>query len=224
MTKKILVIGAHPDDETFGMGGTILRYTSNNYVVHVLIVTDGSSSQYKNSLDMIKKKKLEAKKAMQVLGVKNIEFNTLPDMKLDTIPHVDINKILEKKIQEFRPDIVYTHHWGDINKDHRMVFESTLVATRPTPSQKVKKIYTYETPSSTEWQAPVIYDAFIPDTYVDIYNFLEKKMRAIRYYKSEIRKYPHPRSIKAVKIYNKKNGISVGKMAVERFKLVREVK
>ncbi len=101
MNKKGLVIGAHPDDETFGMGGTIAKYTSQDYIVHVLIITDGSSSQYEDHEKMIKKKKKEAKKSMNILGVKKIQFGKLPDMKLDTIPHVKINEVIEEKIENF---------------------------------------------------------------------------------------------------------------------------
>ncbi|UCH72430.1 MAG: PIG-L family deacetylase, partial [Thermoplasmatales archaeon] len=169
---------------------------------------------------MIKKKKLESKKAMKILGVKKIEFNTLPDMKLDKVAHVDVNKIIEEKIKEFQPEIVYTHYWRDINKDHKLVFESTLVAVRPIPSQTVKKLYVYEVPSSTEWNI----HGFNANVFEDINSFLDKKLDAIRCYESEIREYPHPRSVKAIEIYNKKNGISVGKKAVERFKLIRELK
>ena len=154
MGKKILVIGAHPDDETFGMGGTIAKHSLIGNEIHVLILTDGSSAQYSNFQEMIEKKKLEAKKAMDILSVKNIQFGTLPDMKLDTVPHIEINKIIEEKINDFEPDYIFTHHWGDLNKDHRCIFESTMVAARPINSPSIKKIYCYEIPSSTEWQFP----------------------------------------------------------------------
>ena len=224
MNKKILVIASHPDDETLGMGGTILKHTSKENIVHVLVITDGSSSQYKNYEKMIKRKKDEAKKSMNILGVKKIEFNTLPDMKLDMIPQIEINKVIEKKIKDFKPDIVYTHHGGDINKDHRIVFESTMVALRPKPNQKVNEIYTYETPSSTEWG---IYDEkniFKSNVFEDISNFVERKIKAVKSYKTELREYPHPRSPEAIKAYDKRNGITVGKEFVERFYLIRSMK
>ena len=223
MDKKILVIGAHPDDETYGMGGTIARYCSNNDIVHVLIITDGSSSQYENYEEMIERKKNETRNAMDILGLKNIEFNMLPDMKIDTIPHVKINSIIEKKIADFKPDIVYTHFWGDANKDHRLVFESTIVAIRPTSDQSVKKVYSYEIPSSTEWQAPISDLQFHPTSYIDISDFLDKKIRAIECFKSEIKPFPHPRSPEAVKIYNKRTGNSICILAAERFFLLREI-
>lgn len=220
---KILTISAHPDDETIGMGGTIAKHTSNDDIVHVLVITDGSSSQYQNYKEMIEKKKKEAKKAMEILGVKKIEFNTLLDMKLDTVPHIKINNVIEKKIDEFQPDIVYTHHWGDINKDHRLVFESTMVSVRPTPNQTVKKIYTYETPSSTEWDTTQLNKIFIPNVFVDISKHIKQKINAVKAYETELRPYPHPRSPEAVETYAKRNGISIGKKYAERFYLVREI-
>jgi len=223
MKKKILVIGAHPDDETFGMGGTIAKYCSNNDIVHVIVITDGSSTQYANYAEMIKRKKSEANKAMEVLGVEKIELNMLPDMQLDTVPHIKINRIIERKILEFNPDIIYTHFWGDVNKDHRLIFESTIVATRPTPEQTVKKIYSYEIPSSTEWQAPINELRFVPTSYVDISKHLDKKLQALKCFKSEVKQFPHPRSLEAVKAYNKRAGNSIGKIAAERFVLIREI-
>jgi len=223
MRKKVLVIGAHPDDETFGVGGTIAKYSSNSDIVHVLLITDGSSSQYENFEEMIKRKKNEAKKAMEVLGVEKIEFNTLPDMQLDTVSHIKINSIIEKKISDFNPNIVYTHFWGDVNKDHRMIFESTIVATRPGPNNKVSKVLGYETSSSTEWQSPKISDRFIPTVFVDISDHIETKIKAVECYKSELREYPHPRSPEAVRIYSRRNGINISKEAAERFILIREI-
>lgn len=221
MKKKILVIGAHPDDETFGMGGTIVKHTSNGDTVQVMIITDGSSSQYKNYKEMIKKKKQESKKAMDILGVEKIQFGTLPDMKLDTIPHININKLIEEKINSYQPEIVYTHHWSDINKDHCLIFESTMVALRPGCSQNVKKILCYETPSSTEWKTFDINSQFNPNVFTDITEFFNKKVNAIKEYKTELRPYPHPRSIESVKTYDKKNGIVIGRQYAERFQLVR---
>lgn len=223
MKEKILIIGAHPDDETLGMGGTIAKYTSNDNMVHVLIITDGSSSQYGNYEQMIEKKKNESKEAMRILGVEKIDFNVLPDMKLDTVPHIEINNLIEEKIRDFKPSIVYTHHWGDINKDHRLVFESTMVAVRPTINQTVKNIYTYETPSSTEWNITELNNVFKPNVFVDITKYMEQKLKAVDAYKSELRPYPHPRSVESIKTQNKGYGISVGTTYAERFYLVRSI-
>jgi LmbE family N-acetylglucosaminyl deacetylase len=223
MVNKILIVGAHPDDETFGMGGTIAKHSANGDLINVLILTDGSSSQYKDYQIMIEKKKKEAQKAMDILGVRDIQFGILPDMKLDTVPHIQINKVIEDKIDDFQPDFVYTHHWGDINKDHRLVFESTMVATRPISASSVKNIYCYEIPSSTEWQSMNISYRFNPNNYTDISNYLQIKINAVRCYESEIRPYPHPRSSEAIEINDKSNGTIFGKEAAERFVLIREI-
>ena len=154
---NILVIAAHPDDEVLGMGGYIAKAVSNGEKVHLLIVTDGSSAQYANSKELtkiIESKKAETKEAARVLGISSIMYGDLPDMKLDTIAHIEINKVIEKAIETVKPDVVFTHFWGDVNKDHQKVYESTLVAVRPVPGQIVKEVYCYNVPSSTESVPP----------------------------------------------------------------------
>jgi len=221
MNERILIVCAHIDDETLGCGGTILKHVYHGDIVHVLVITDSCSTQYMNNdKAMIKQKHNEANKAMHILGVKSIEFNSLPDMQLDTVPHVEINRIIEDKIRRFKPTIVYTHHWGDINKDHRLVSEATMVAIRPIPEQTIKKIYTYEVPSSTEWSVEP-YKTFMPNTYVDITEFMPILNAAVKCYKTELRRYPHPRSVESMGYT--RNGIQVGIRYVERFHLVRSV-
>ncbi|MBN1389971.1 MAG: PIG-L family deacetylase [Candidatus Thermoplasmatota archaeon] len=222
MSEKVLVIGAHPDDETYGPGGTLKLHSIRGDEVHVLVVTDGSSSQYENYDKMIMRKKMEARNAMKILGVSDINFNSFPDMKLDTIPHVEVNGVIENKVREFQPTIVYTHHWGDVNKDHRLIFESTMVAVRPRPGQTVRKLISYETPSSTEWMLPSVPNRFIPNMFVDISGVLKHKLDAVRCYISEVREYPHPRSPESVEYYARANGSSVGIIAAERFMVLRE--
>lgn len=220
MNEHVLIVCAHIDDETLGVGGTILKHVHNGDIVHVLVITDSCSTQYPSNNSIMKEKHLEADKAMHILGVKSIEFNSLPDMQLDTVPHVEINKIIEDKIKRYKPTIVYTHHWGDINKDHRLVSEATMIATRPTQEQTVKKVYTYEVPSSTEWNVEP-YKTFTPNTYVDITAFMPILDEVVKCYKTELRRYPHPRSVEGVKYT--KNGIPVGIKYVERFCLVRSI-
>jgi len=140
---KVLVVAAHPDDEVYGMGGTIAKLSSEGHEVHVLIVTDGSATQYKNHPDLdqiIANKKTEIKKANRVLGTKKVHFGNLPDMRLDSIDHVEINKVIEEAVNNIKPKVVYTHFYGDVNLDHQRVYESTLVACRPAPNQAVKEI------------------------------------------------------------------------------------
>ena len=141
--EKILVIAAHPDDEVLGMGGTIAKYTSLGDEVSILIVTDGSTSQYRDKPELgaiIEAKKNETKNSAAILGVKDILYGELPDMKLDMTPHIEINRVIENAIAVIQPSIVYTHFNGDINKDHQRVYESTLVApqalARAMPSEE----------------------------------------------------------------------------------------
>jgi LmbE family N-acetylglucosaminyl deacetylase len=125
---RILIIAAHPDDEVYGMGGTIAKLSSLGHHVYTLIVTEGCSAQYPENSQIIEDKKREALQCNNILNVKEVIFGDLPDMKLDSISHIEINAVIEKAVSTVKPDIVYTHHKGDVNKDHRLVYESTMVA------------------------------------------------------------------------------------------------
>ena len=220
---KILVIAAHPDDEVLGVGGTISWFsTIAKADVFVLILTEGCSSQYKGDKSMILKKRREAERANKILGVKKVIFGDLPDMRLDSLLHVQINEVIEKQIRAISPDIVFTQH-PDVNKDHVLVFESTMVAIRPSPGASVKKVYTYASASSTEWSAPLVGSYFIPNIFFDISDTLDLKLKAFSSYNTELRKYPHPRAIESIKIYAEREGIAVGLKAAESFMLIRSI-
>jgi len=220
---KVLVIAAHPDDELLGLGGTIAKHVSHGDEVHVLMMTEGSSTQYHNQPEKIEQKKREIMRVKSILGIKEIHFVDLPDMKLDTLPHVEVNAPITNIIDKLEPEIVYTHFYGDVNKDHRTIFESTMVATRPTGNTSVKRVLCYNTPSSTEWNVQTSGTTFMPNVYVDITDYLEDKLSAFEQYESEIRDYPHPRSIEAVKIHARYWGTHIGVKAAEPFMLVREI-
>ena len=215
----VLVIAAHPDDEVLGVGGTMVKHVSSGDNVYVYIVTDGSSTQYEGNSKILEKKKEEAKKANFKLGVKEIIFGNLPDMKLDTIPHVQINKEISKVIEKIKPQIVYTHHYGDLNKDHQEVYKSTLVACRPYNSS-VKELYLYEIPSSSEWGEmssqikPMLFQKLTKEE-------LELKIEAMKEYESELREYPHPRSLEGIINLSKFRGQMISKEYAEVFEIVR---
>ncbi|MFO7523825.1 MAG: PIG-L deacetylase family protein [Ignavibacteriaceae bacterium] len=223
---KILVIAAHPDDEVYGMGGTIAKLSNDGNEVHVLIVTDGSTIQYKNhsQLDqIITNKKNEIEKANRILGTKEIHFGNLPDMRLDSIDHIEINKVIEEAVNDINPQVVYTHFYGDVNLDHQRVYEATLVACRPIPNQVVKEIFCYRVPSSTEW-APQNETSFFRANVINcIENFEKQKSEAIEAYKTEIREYPHPRSVRAVKALDLALGLKYGIGPAEEFILLRKI-
>ena len=223
---SILVIAAHPDDEILGCGGTIARHSEIGDLIKVVIVSTGITSRSNSiSSDMHKEElealRLSAEKANQIIGVQRLDFLNYPDNRLDSIDRLDLIKDLEKKIDEFQPNIVYTHHSGDLNIDHRIVCDSVITACRPYPNQIVKTILSFEVASSTEWQPPSKSDAFEPNWFVDISNQLSKKLEALKEYDSEMRDWPHARSIKAIDYKAKLRGSQLGVNAVEAFKLLR---
>ena len=224
---KILVIAAHPDDEVLGVGGTIAKYVKKGCQVDLLIVTDGSTSQYRDSprlKKIIEEKKMETRNCADFLGITNIYYGQLPDMRLDTVAHIEINKAIESVIDKVQPDTVFTHFYGDVNKDHRCVYESTLVACRPTEDQCVKNLFLYSVPSSTEWNVQTSHTMFIPNWYEAIdEECAEKKYNGMNCYTEELRNYPHPRSIQYLKNEDTAIGNRVGRKCVENFMLVRSL-
>lgn len=220
---RMLVIAAHPDDEVLGCGGCIAR-VSGQSEVFTTIVTEGCSSQYsgENIDSMICGKKAAAEKAGRILGVKKVIFGDFPDMRLDTVGHTALNGFLERVIDEIRPDIVLTHHSGDINLDHQIIYRSTIVAVRPGKGYPTR-VLLYETPSATEWQSYNAKYAFIPNLFVDITRTIERKIEALRCYETELRNFPHPRSEQGVRAYAAFRGLAAGVRAAEGYTLFREV-
>lgn len=223
---KVLVIAAHPDDEVLGCGGTIAKHVQDGDNVSILILGEGITSRGEKKAEKIKKKikelKENAKKAASILGVKKIFTFDFPDNRFDTVPLLDIIKVIEDVKKAANPEIVYTHHAGDLNIDHQITLKSVLTAFRPIKGEKTRKILSFEVPSSTEWGAPGAGN-FIPNLFVDISKTIDKKIEALRAYKSELREYPHPRSPKALKIIAGRWGSSVGLEFAEAFVVVREV-
>ena len=234
---KILVIVAHPDDEVLGMGGTLKKLSAQKHKIKVAFLATGifarRSAEYKNStryqLDKNLEKKMknqvsrlqnDAKNALKILGIKNIEFFEFPDNELDKISNLEITKTIEEIIRKFKPEIVYTHTKKDINVDHRAIFNATITATRPDKKSNVKKVMCFEVPSSSEWYFA---EAFKPNIFVDIKKELQYKIKAIKMYKDEIRKFPHPRSIDALDAIAKRWGSVSGFEAAEAFELIREL-
>lgn len=220
---KILIIAAHPDDEIYGMGGTIAKLTSEGNECYSLIITEGCTTQYPGKNEIISEKQTEAKRANAIIGIQKVLFGNLPDMQLDHIQHISINQVIEKAIELIRPKCVYTHFYGDVNKDHQAVYASTLVAVRPVVGQCVKELYCYQVPSSTEWSPCINKHRFMPNVFVDITKYAEQKEKAIMAYNTEIREYPHPRSIEAVKKYDEALAITVGLKRAEALMLLRKV-
>jgi N-acetylglucosamine malate deacetylase 1 len=217
---NILVICAHPDDETLGLGGTIAIHTKKGEKVNLLVFTDGELARGGESKSILNRQK-ELEKACSILGVKNVICLNYEDQKLDTVPLVTLAKEIEKIIKKIKPKIVYTHFHGDLNQDHRALFHATLIASRPTPSSIIKKIICFEVPSSTEWGN--FDSSFNPNYFVNIESSLKKKMLAVKQYKNEIPIHPHPRSIKNIKNLAQIRGANVGLKYAEAFIIIREI-
>lgn len=215
---KILIIAPHPDDEVLGCGGTVAKHSKRGDEVYLCIVTKAYTPDW--SEEFLKNRPKEIEKSNKILGIKKTYFLDYLTVKLDTIPQKELNEAISKVVNEVNPDILYIPHKGDLNKDHRLVFESCLVATRPA-NHKVKRILSYETLSETEWGQSI--EPFIPNVYIDISETFEAKIEAMKAYESELKQYPHPRSLEIVEALAKKRGSEVGVKAAEAFILIREI-
>ncbi len=218
---KHLIIAAHPDDEILGCGGIINKLKKKGLDSYVLILTGGAETRYAKDMELVLKN--NAYEANKLVGTKEVFFEELPNQQLDTIPLLKIIQAIEKYIAEIKPEIVFTHHGGDLNKDHRLVYEATITAVRPIVGQMVKRIYSYYVPSSTEWNFIEGDKVFVPNVYIDIKEEVDTKIQAMRCYACECRPYPHPRSPEAIKAYAQYWGITVGIEYSEPFKLIRGV-
>ena len=226
MSKSILILVAHPDDEVLGCGGTISKMADNGSVVHVAFFADGVFSRCGNQIAQtqdLKIRRSKAQKACDILGVKSVIFGDFPDNRMDTIALLDIAKVVESLIAEHQPDTVFTHHAGDVNIDHRRMHEAVVIACRPQSEHSVKTLLCFEVPSSTEWQLPGSAPPFMPNWFVDISRTFDRKLSALQAYASELRDWPHPRSMQGIEHLAHWRGATVGVDAAEAFILGRRL-
>lgn len=224
--KKILVVAAHPDDEILGCGGTVARFVREGVEAYALILGEGVTGRdekrnLKRREKEISQLRGQAESANGVIGVKKIYIADFKDNRFDSHDLLDIVKFIDKIKKMIQPDVIFTHYENDLNIDHRITYQAVLIATRPMMDETVKEIYSFEVPSSTEWNYPL---RFSPNIYFDITGTLELKLKAVKEYVSEIRTFPHPRSIEAVELAAKYHGVRVGRKYVEAFQCVRAVK
>ena len=215
---KILIIAAHPDDEILGCGGTISKLKDTNDI-NVLFMTDGVSARGKNKKEIIKRKKACINLFKYLNLPKPIFFN-FPDNGMDKIPLLKIIQKIEGKIKIYKPDTIFTHFSHCLNIDHRLTYEAVITACRPINKLSVKKILSFEIPSSTDW-ALFKGKNFQPNYYIDISRHLKKKIDLIKFYKQELRNYPHSRSIKSIISLANVRGVSCGVKHAEGFYLNR---
>jgi LmbE family N-acetylglucosaminyl deacetylase len=226
MSKKILIVAAHPDDEVLGCFGTVARLIKQGYEAYTLILGEGKTSRdesrvVENKKDEIEVLNSEIQKANDIIGIKKVFVESFPDNRFDSVDLLDIIKVVSKVKEEVKPDIIFTHYEHDLNIDHQITYKAVITATRPMKDEITKEIYSFEILSSTEWNYPL---SFSPDTYFDISDTIDLKLDAMKEYESELCQYPHPRSLEGIDLNAKYHAMRVGKRYVEAFKTIRAIK
>jgi len=224
VANSILVMAAHPDDEVLGCGGTLARLVREGAKAHVAFLTDGIGARLapaESDQAALDGRRQASLRALARLGITSVSFDSLPDNRMDTIALLDIVKHVEVLIARHRPDTLFTHHAGDVNIDHRRLFEAVTAATRPQAGQPVRTLLSFEVPSSTEWQLPAGGPPFLPNWFTDISSTLELKLQALEDYAVEMRPWPHPRSLEGVRALARWRGATIGVEAAEAFMLGR---
>lgn len=219
---KVLVIAPHPDDEIIGVGGTIAKRVKAGDEVYVCIVTKGLESLVDK--EVIEQGRRECCEADSMLGVKETIFLDFPAVMLETVPRYEFNGSFVELLQRINPDEVYIPHRGDMQIDHQMVVDASMVALRPRGRNYPKRVYAYETLSETGWNIPNVVNEFIPTVYEDITDTYDMKIEAMSLFKSQLLQFPEARSIGAIEALAKYRGATVNVHAAEAFTLIREIK
>jgi len=223
MRKTVLVVAAHADDEALGCGGAIARHVAEGDIVHAVFMTDGVSSRQGSNTHELERRLAATEQARQVLGIATTVFLGLQDNRLDGLPLLDVIQPLEEVVRQLNPQIIYTHHYGDLNIDHRIAHQAVMTACRPTPECSVKEIYAFEVMSSTEWSSANLLP-FLPTMFIDISAYLHMKVKALEAYALEMRPAPHSRSVENLIALAHHRGYSVGVDAAEAFMVIRTLR
>jgi N-acetylglucosamine malate deacetylase 1 len=233
MASSILVVAAHPDDEVLGCGGAMATFAAQGAMVHVAFLADGVGSRGSAGAGgglapeeelALDDRRAAARRAGEILAVSSMSFDDLPDNRLDSVPLLDITQRVEALVAEHRPEMLMTHHAGDLNVDHRRVHQAVVTACRPQTGHPVQTLLTFEVPSSTEWQPPGSGEPFVPNWFIDIGATLQQKLDALDAYAAELRDWPHPRSRRGVEYLARWRGATVGCEAAEGFVLARALR
>lgn len=214
---KILVFAPHNDDEVLGVGGTIAKYANTGHHVTVCEVTSGGDKR------LVQQIKNEALQAHKLLGVEETLFMELPVVALKEVPTIEINRKFCEVVQLTNPEVVFLPHIGDIHIDHQEVAKAAMVAIRPLEAPQIKAVYAYETLSETEWNIPNAVNGFYPMVWSDITNYMDIKLNAMCLYKTQLREFPHPRSLEAIKALGSLRGSTIGKQYAESFICIRSL-
>ena len=223
-TKRVLVVASHPDDEILGCGGTLYKLKKKGTKISALFLSDGESSRQSSKVKkLIFDRKKQALRAAKIIGIKNLIFGDFPDNQMDIVPLLKIVKFIEKQIKIIKPDLIFTHFENDLNIDHQITSKAVITACRPTKNQTVKSILFFEVLSSSEWNISSKNKNFKANYFVDVSKSLKFKLKALKCYSREMRKWPHPRSIEGVKLLSKTRGSSVGLLNAEAFVIGRHI-
>lgn len=226
--KKVMIVVAHPDDELLGLGGAMNRLISSaNINTHVVILGEGITSRDLERDVEKRRNELAVHRnnihsGQREIGYHSVSIYDFPDNRFDSVALLDIIKVIEKEKQEFKPDVIFTHHGGDVNVDHQKTFEAVITSCRPMNSEIVRTIITFETPSGTEWRASSDPRHFIPNLFIEVSEGnLAAKIKGMESYEFEKRQYPHPRSPEALRIRAQMWGIANGVGLAEAFQVIR---
>lgn len=219
--KRVLVIAAHPDDEVLGGGATLARLRSEGAELFVAIVTEGWSVQYPDQPEMLEKKQQASKAALDALGGGELFHGNLANLQLDTVPAVTVNTFLEQVVRDVKPDMVFTHHASDLNHDHRIVYQSSMVACRPWSGHLISAIYSYPILGVSDFGGTR--SEFSPNVFFAVEKFLPNKLAALKAYEMEVRPFPHPRSLEAVEAQGRVYGSLCGLTWAEAFASIRQL-
>ena len=226
--ESVLVVGAHPDDEVLGCGGTIARLSQEGASVHIALMADGIRARHLTYVegdiqDELARRREGARVSAAILGAQSVEFNDFPDNRLDSVDLLDLVRAVEALIARHRPSIVLTHFGSDLNVDHRRVHEAVVTACRPQPGQPVNTVLFFETASNTEWQMPSRGEIFAPTWFIDITSHVQTKRAALEAYATEMRSWPHARSYESLEHLGRWRGATIGVQAAEAFVLGRHL-
>jgi LmbE family N-acetylglucosaminyl deacetylase len=219
---RVLVIAAHPDDEVIGAGGTIARHVAEGDTVFWCVVTQGCPPFRTD--EQLSKARDQVRAVQKVLGIEDVFFCGFPTVQLNTIPYRKLSSALQAVVDEVQPSTVYTTPSSDLNLDHRLVHDCTLVAARPLPGCPVRRLLAYEIGLTARFGQPSGSSLFVPNVFVDISDYLDKKLEAMSCYETQLRDPPHPRSLEGLRLLAEERGLSVGLVAAECFQLIRELR
>lgn len=229
--KRIMVVAAHPDDELLGLGATMHKLIKEEGVVaHVVILGEGITSRSDTRdtekwKDVLEEHHRNINAAGSHIGYESIHTYDFSDNRFDSHALLDIVKVVEKEKEEFKPDMIFTHNSGDLNIDHQLTFQAVMTATRPMDDEKVTTVISFETPSATDWQYSNHPEQFKPNLYIEVSEEdVQAKCDAMSEYKFETREYPHPRSVKALKVLTQYRGYTSGNQMAEAFEIVRMIR